>query len=41
LPFRRNENVGGFDVAVNDAFAMRRVQRIGNLDGQVEQFINA
>ena len=26
--------VGGFDIAVNDAFRVRRVQRIGNLNGQ-------
>ena len=27
-----NENVGGFDVTMNDAFAVRCIQRIGNLD---------
>ncbi len=28
------KNVGGFDVAVDDALRMRRVQSIGDLDGQ-------
>jgi hypothetical protein len=34
------ENVGGFDVAVDDAFAVGRVQRIGNLNGNPQQFID-
>ena len=28
-----DENVGGFDVAMNDAFAVSGIERIGNLDG--------
>ena len=32
-----DENVGGLDVAVDDAFGMRRIQRVGNLDAQIEQ----
>src|SRR5579862_4988396 len=31
------ENVGGLDVAVDDSFRVRRVQRIRDLDGQCEQ----
>ena len=34
---RGDEDVGGFDVAVDDARAMRGVQRVGNLDAHVEQ----
>src|SRR5207245_2165099 len=29
-----DENVGGFNVAVDDAFAMRGIQAIGDLDGE-------
>ena len=32
-----DENVRGLDVAVDDAFGVRRIERIGNLDGQIEQ----
>ena len=32
-----NENVGGLDVAVNDALRVRRVQCVRNLDCQVKQ----
>ena len=38
---RSDENVGGFDVAVDDARAMRGVQRVGNLDAHVEQRVQA
>ena len=34
---RADEDVGGFDVAVDDARAMRGVQRVGDLDAHVEQ----
>src|ERR1700736_3816214 len=29
-----HKNIGGFDVAVDDAFAVGRIQSVGNLDGQ-------
>ena len=35
----RDENVGGFDVAVHDAFAMRGVERVGHLDREIEQVV--
>ncbi len=35
----RNENVCGFDVAVNDSLRMSRIQCVSDLDGQAEQDI--
>ena len=32
-------NVGRLDVAMNDAFRVRGVQCVGNLDGESEQYI--
>ena len=32
----RDENVGGFDVAVDDAFSVRRVQSFRNLDRSIQ-----
>ena len=32
-----HENVGGLDVAMDDAFAVRGVERVGDFDGQAEQ----
>ena len=34
-----HKNVGRFDVSVNDAFRMRRVERIRNFDGQRQQHL--
>jgi len=34
-----HEQVCGFDVAVDDADSVRRVERVGNLDGQVQNAI--
>ena len=37
VPALGDENVRGLDVAVDDAFGVRGVERIGNLDGEREQ----
>ena len=34
-----DKNVGGFDVSVNDTFAVGGVERISHLDGEREQNI--
>jgi hypothetical protein len=36
-----HENVRWFDVAMNDALRMGGVKRVGNLDGKVEEGVNA
>jgi hypothetical protein len=38
-PTLGDKNVGRFDVAVDDAFAMGGIESIGNLDGQTQQDI--
>ena len=40
LPACSNEDVRGLDVAVNDAFAVSGIERIGNLDAEVEYGFN-
>ena len=37
---RRNKDIGRLDVAVSDALRVRRIQPIGNLDREVEQFVD-
>src|SRR5208283_4531288 len=34
-----NEDVGGFDVAVDDAFCVRGVKRVGELNADVKQTV--
>ena len=35
-----DENVGGLDVAMNDVFAVRGIERVGDFDGEAEQDIH-
>ena len=35
-----DENVGGLDVAMDDAFAVRGIERVGDFDGQAEQDVH-
>jgi hypothetical protein len=37
VPTLGDENVRGFDVAMDDPFRMRRIERVGNFDSQLEQ----
>src|SRR5450631_1055963 len=39
LPARREEDIGGFYVAVDDAFGVGGVERVGELNAEVEQAI--
>ena len=39
LSATRAENIGRFDVAVNDVLGMRGIERARHLDANVEQFI--
>ena len=34
-----DENIGGLDVAVNDAFGVRGVERVGDFDGESEEVV--
>ena len=40
MPALGDEDVRGLDVAMNDAFGVRGIQRVGNLDGQVESSVS-
>ena len=40
VPALGDENVGGLDVAMDDAFAVRGIERVGDLDGQAEQHVH-
>jgi hypothetical protein len=40
LAVGRNKDVGWLDVAMNDALPMRRVQPTGNLNRNVQQFVD-
>src|SRR5579862_6013438 len=35
-----DEDIAGFDVAMNDALAMRRLQTFGELNGKIDQLLN-
>jgi hypothetical protein len=35
-----HENIGGFDVAVDDAFGMGGVERVDDLDTEIDQRLN-
>ena len=41
LPAIGDEDVGRLDIAVNDALAMGYVERVGDLDADVEQLVGA
>ena len=38
MPALGDKHIGRLDVAMDDAFRMRRVQSVSNLSGEVEQF---
>lgn len=40
MPARRNEDVGGFDIAMQDAAGVRSVERIGDLNRHLQQLGN-
>jgi hypothetical protein len=37
LAARGHKNVGWFDVAMHDTLGVRGIQRVGDLDGEIEQ----
>jgi hypothetical protein len=39
VPTRRDEDVRGLDIAVHNGGAMRRIQRIGDVDADPKQFV--
>ena len=40
LSGRRQEDVGGFDVAMDDVLGVRRDQSVGDLDANIEHFVD-
>jgi hypothetical protein len=40
LRLRRDEDVRRFDLAMSDAFRVRRFQAVGYRNGQIEQFLD-
>ena len=38
-PFRY-KNIRGFDIAMNDAFGVGRIQRVGNLNAQIQNLLD-
>jgi hypothetical protein len=39
LPASGDDSIARFDVEMDDAFCVDRIQRVGNLNGSVEQFV--
>jgi hypothetical protein len=39
VPALGNKDIGWFDVAVDNAFPVRRIEPVGNLNGQIENGI--
>ncbi len=37
---RRDHDVGGLDIAVYDAFGMRRVERVGHLNSYIDRLVD-
>jgi hypothetical protein len=37
----RHKDIGRLDVVVSDALRVRRIQPIGNLDGEIEEVVNS
>jgi hypothetical protein len=41
LAARRHKDIVRLDVVVSDALRVRRIQTIGNLDGEIEEVVNS
>ncbi len=37
MSLRRDENVGGLNVAMNDAFSVRGIEGVGNFNAELQQ----